>query len=80
MVTYLKVKTSSEWMGHPKGSILDLNVVTASQLIERGTAVMADSENGSEKADKDTESKGTIGKDLESPPKDKMLSRPGRQK
>jgi hypothetical protein len=36
---YTKVKLKSEWLGHPKGSELELNIPTAQSLIARGAAV-----------------------------------------
>ena len=66
---YVEIKLKSEWLSHPKGSILCLKESAANELIRRKAAVLVEKK----------EEKGAKTKDIVSPPKDKMM-RPVRQK
>jgi len=63
----MKVKLKSEWLGHKKGTVLNLTPLAARRLIDM------------KKAD-EHEEKGASKKSVDSPPKDKMVRRPVRKK
>ena len=64
---WTKVKLKANWLGHQKGSVLEINSIVADKLFMRKTAVPF------------KEKKGAKTKDIASPPKDKMM-KPVRQK
>lgn len=63
----MKIKLKNEWMGHKKGSVLNLTDISANRLIYLGTAEIFEEKGGKEKS-------------ISSPPKDKMVKRPVRKK
>lgn len=67
----MEIRLNHDWMGHRKGSILNLVRIAAERLINIGTAVSVG---------QDQEQEGGETKDIESPPKDKMVKKPLRQK
>lgn len=67
-VESMKIKLINEWMGHKEGSVLDLVKTAALRLIRMGTAELY------------AEKKGGDEKEISSPPKDKMVKRPVRNK
>lgn len=69
-IKYIPIKLKAEWMGNPKGSVLSLNHVVAQSLIDRRAAKLVN---------ENKEAKGAK-KDIVRPVKDKMMTRPVRQK
>ena len=68
-VKFIPVELTADWMGNAKGTQLSLNYITAQSLKDRGTAIYL-----SEKV------KGAKTNDIAAPTKDKMMSKPDRQK
>jgi len=68
-IEFTKIKLKAEWLGHPKGSVLEINKIVADKLFIRKAAVPFGKEEKGAKT-KDTE---TLDK------KDKMM-RPVRRK
>lgn len=66
----MKVKLKNDWMGHKKGTVLNLTDIAAKRLIGMGTASQA----------MEKPKKGGETKEISSPPKDKMVKRPIRKK
>lgn len=75
---YIEVELKAEWMGHPEGSVLNLNEVTASQLVSRGSAVEKGQEAEYTEVEEEQEIEQT--KEVKKPRRDKMVSRPARSK
>ena len=69
-IEYKKVRLKAEWMGHPKGSILMLNAMKVADLVSRNSAKIITEKN----------EEGLKAKDVASPPIDKMITKPVRQK
>ena len=69
----MKIKLKAEWLGHGKGTTLDLTEQSAKRLISIGTAE-------EDKVDKEeSKTKGET-KAISKPPIDKMVKRPVRKK
>ena len=69
----MKIKLKNEWLGHGKGTVLDLTEQSAKRLINIGTA-------DEFKVDKEKQETGGEIKAISKPPVDKMVKRPVRKK
>ena len=69
----MKIKLKAEWLGHGKGTTLDLTEQSALRLISIGTA--EEVEVDKEKPEMKGEAKA-----ISKPPVDKMVKRPVRKK
>lgn len=70
----MEIRLKNEWMGHKKGTKLNLVEVAAKRLVNNGTAEFITSKQ-SKKPEKEE-----VKKAISEPPKDKMVRRPTRKK
>lgn len=72
MKQMVRIVSPKGWMGHPKGTLVDLNGDFAEGLVQRKVAEKVDPKEEA-KETKNPAPKGEVKKEVENPPKDKMV-------